>query len=149
MLFSPSLARKESFHSDYLDEDIIDLLGGTFEIPSSYQCTVMPIDIGYEARVDLISDTLYGDDMYADVVLRLNGPGNPFEFNKDQNIIVPTHDELNEFFQVPSKAWSEKRLAAKESKPKAKARSEKRKPNEAIVGDKRFNIDPQSKIIIY
>lgn len=149
MLFSPSLARKETFHSDYLDEEIVDLLGGTFEIPASYACSITPIDAGYEGRVDLIADVLYGDDMYADVVLHLNGPGNPFEFNKDQNIIVPNQDEVGEFFQAPSKAWSEKYLAAKESRPKPKARSEKRKPNEAVIGDKRFNIDPQSKIIIY
>lgn len=149
MLFSPSLARKETFHSDYLNEEIVDLLGGTFEIPTSYACSVTPIDAGYEGRVDLIADVLYGDDMYADVVLRLNGPGNPFEFNKDQNIIVPNQDEVGEFFQTPAKAWSEKHLAAKESRPKPKARSEKRKPNEAVIGDKRFNIDPQSKIIIY
>lgn len=149
MLFSPSLARKESFHSEYLDEDIIDLLGSTFEIPYSYACSITSIDAGYEGRVDLIADTLYGDDMYADTILHLNGPGNPFEFNTGQNIIVPAHDEVGEFFQYPSKAWSEQRLASQDSKPKPKARSEKRKPNEAVIGDKRFNIDPQSKIIIY
>lgn len=149
MLFSPSLARKETYHSDYLDEDIVDLLGCTFNIPQSYTCTVTTVESGYEGRVDLISNALYGDDMYIDTVLHLNGPGNPFEFNEDQNIIVPTQDEVGEFFQEPAKAWSEQRLAAKESLPKPKARSEKRKPNEAVVGDKRFNIDPQSKIIIY
>lgn len=149
MLFSPSLARKESFHSEYLNEDIIDLLGGTFNIPSSYACSVTTIDPGYEGRIDLISDVLYGDDMYADIVLHLNGPGNPFEFNAEQNIIVPASDEVEEFFQEPSKAWSEHRIAANEYRPKPKARSEKRKPNEAVIGDKRFNIDPQSKIIIY
>lgn len=149
MLFSPSLARKETFHSDYLDEDIVDLLGSTFEIPRSYACSVTTIDPGYNGRVDLIADVLYGDDMYADTVLRVNGPGNPFEFVEGQNIIVPAQDVVGEFFQQPSKAWSETYLSAKESRPKPKARSEKRRPNEAVIGDKRFNIDPQSKIIIY
>lgn len=149
MLFSPSLARKETYHSEYLNEDIVDLLGGSFTIPKSYACSVMPIESGYEGRIDLISDVLYGDDMYADIVLHLNGPGNPFEFNADQNIIAPAMDTVGDFFQEPSKAWSEQYMAAKESRPKPKSRSEKRKPNEAVVGDKRFNIDKQSKIIIY
>lgn len=149
MLFSPSLARKETYHSKYLDEDIIDLLGGSFTVPSSYACSIMQIDPGYEGRADLISETIYGDDMYLDIILHLNGPGNPFEFNVDQNILVPGQDEIENFFQEPAKEWSEARLAKNESKPKPKARSEKRKPNEAVIGDKRFNIDTQSNIIIY
>lgn len=149
MLFSPSLARKETFHSDYLDEDIVDLLGGSFVVPTNYPCSIMAVESGYEGRIDLISDAIYGDDMYADIITRLNGPGNPFEINSEQNLLVPGQDAVGEFFQEPSKAWSERYLAAKESRPKPKTRSEKRKPNEAVVGDRRFNIDKQSKIIIY
>lgn len=149
MLFSPSLARKETFHSDYLDEDIVDLLGGTFNVPKSYPCSIMTVDAGYECRSDLISDAVYGDDMYSDIIVKLNGSGDPFGFNVDQSILVPGMDEVNEFFQQPAKAWSEQYLAAKESRPKPKNRSEKRKPNQSVVGDKRFNIDTQSNIIIY
>lgn len=149
MLFSATLARKETYKSTWLDEEIVDLLGKTFEIPATYTCQVTPIMPGYDARLDLVADAIYGEEMYEDVLLRLNGPGNPFETVEDQYIIVPNVDSVGEFYVSPSKAWSEATLAAKENKPKAKARNEKRKPNQAVIGDKRFNIDRQSKIIVY
>ena len=149
MLFSPSLARKETFHSEYLDEDIVDLLGGTFTIPRSYSFAVVPIEAGYDGRADLIADAIYNDEMYEEILTHVNGPGNPFEMCTGQTMIVPTVDMVKDFVQEPAKEWSEQYLSRKANKPKAKARSEKRKPNEAVIGDKRFNIDTQSKIIIY
>lgn len=149
MLFSATLARKGTYHSTYLDEDIVDLLGNTFNIPSSYQCEVLPIDPGYDARPDLIADALYGDEMNADILNRLNGPGNPFEVTDGQYYIVPGAEEIGNFYCTPAKEWSEEYLSSITSRPKAKARNEKRKPNEAVIGDKRFNIDKLSKIIVY
>lgn len=149
MLFSPSLARKEIFHSKYLDEDIVDLLGGTFNIPKEYAFVITPIEPGYGGRPDLISDVIYNDDMYSDMLSHINGPGNPFEMFENQLMVVPTNDEIEYFVQQPSKAWSEQYLSRQTIKPRAKARNEKRKPNEAVIGDKRFNIDTQSRIIIY
>lgn len=149
MLYSTNLAKKETFHSDYLGEDIIDLLGGTFEIPNTYSCDVVPVEPGYEGRMDLIAQAVYGDDLYMDVIQRLNGPSNPFEIDEDVYIILPTIAELDSFVQTPSDAWSEAKLSQAATKPKPKTKNEKRKPNQAVVGDKRFNIDAQSKIIIY
>lgn len=149
MLFSATLARKGTYHSTYLNEDIVDLLGTTFNIPSSYQCQVVPIEKGYDGRADLISDAIYGDEMNADILNRLNGPGNPFEVTDGQYLIVPGAEEIANFYCTPAKEWSEEYLASQSSRPKAKARNEKRKPNEAVIGDKRFNIDKLSKIIVY
>ncbi len=125
------------------------MLGSSFIIPHQYQCQVLPIDPGYEGRIDLIADTLYNDEMYADMLNHLNGPGNPFEVNAGQFIILPSLDAVQDFYQEPAKEWDEKYIGAQNTRPKAKARNEKRKPNEAVLGDKRFNIDPLSKIIIY
>ena len=36
-----------------------------------------------------------------------------------------------------------------ELKCKINVKNEKRKPNEAIIGDKRYKIDPTRKVIIY
>lgn len=149
MLFSLSLAKKEMYYSKYADEEMVDLLGSSFEIPNSYQCQVIPIDPGYEGRMDLIADTIYNDELYGDMLNHLNGPGNPFEVTEGQNIIVPALDSLMDFYQEPAKAWSEQHINAQQNRPKPKARNEKRKPNEAVIGDKRFNIDPLSKIIVY
>lgn len=149
MLFSPSLARKEIFHSDYLDEDIVDLLGATFNIPRSYSFAIVPIEDGYDGRADLIADAIYNDEIYEEIISHVNGPGNPFEMVAGQIMVVPTTDSIENFIQNPSKEWSEQHIGMRANKPKPKARNEKRKPNEAVIGDKRFNIDTQSKIIIY
>lgn len=149
MLFSPSLAKKGTFHSDYLDEEIVDLLGSSFVIPQSYQCQVVPVDPGYDGRMDLIADALYNDELYSDLLTHLNGTGNPFEVVQDQYMIIPALDALMDFYQQPAKEWDEHYINSQNTRPKAKARNEKRKPNEAVIGDKRFNIDPLSKIIIY
>lgn len=148
MLFSQNLNKKEIFHSEYLDEDIVDLLSGTFRIDSKYQSRTVHIDPGYESRWDLIAEKALGDDIYHDVLLKLNGHSNPFEVFEGQIILLPTEDEVNNFFQNPSKEWSEAGLG-NIFRPKPKAKNEKRKPNEAVVGDKRFNIDQLSKIVIY
>ena len=149
MLFSPSLARKEIFHSEYLDEDIVDLLGATFNIPKSYSFAIVPIEDGFDGRADLIADAIYNDEMYEEIIMHVNGPGNPFEMAAGQIMVVPTPDSVGDFVQEPAKEWSEQYLSKQAVKPKPKARNEKRKPNEAVIGDKRFNIDTQSKIIIY
>ena len=144
MIFSRTLHNKTTVFSEYLNEEIVDLLGNTFQIPPEYNYEVVQVDPGYEARPDLVSYEIYDDDFYSDILLKLNGPSNPFELN-DNYIIVPTMDYVDEFHQIPSKLWD----SQKTYKPKPKARNAKRKPNEAIVGDKRFNIDSNSKIVIY
>jgi hypothetical protein len=149
MLFSQTLSKKETYYSTYLDTEIVDLLGCTYTIPDSYQAQVAPCERDYIARPDLVGDLLYNDDMYGDLVVKLNGPGDPFALAEEQNIIIPALDVLENFYQTPAKAWSEQYISKQASRPTAKARNEKRKPNEAVIGDKRFNIDSQSKVIIY
>lgn len=149
MLYSQNMAKKQLYHSDYLDEDIVDFLGGTFAIPQHYSCNVVPIERGYGTRPDLIADELYGDELYADIISKLNGPGNPFEMNDDNYIILPGADHIDRFIYDPIKEWSETYNKRGAVKPKPKNRSEKRKPNQAVIGDKRFNVDPLSKIVIY
>lgn len=146
MIYSRTLGAKGIVRSEYLDEDIVDLLGTTFQIPDSYNFEVARIDEGYECRPDLMAYEIYNEEMYADDLIKLNGPSNPFEINEDMFMLVPTFDCLNDFMTIPDKRW-----ATKQSRytPKPKAKTEKRKPNQAVIGDKRFNIDPISKIIIY
>lgn len=149
MLYSLNLAKKGTYHSDYLDEDIVDLLGGTFHQPAEYEARLLNVDSEYVGRIDLASDDLYMDDIYADVLYKLNPIGNPFEFNEYMNIVVPTQDYLESFVVQPAKEWDESAEKQRAVLPKAKPRASKRKPNEAVIGDKRFNIDPLSRIIIY
>lgn len=149
MLFSTTLSKKETYKSDYLGEEIVDLLGKSFEIPNKYALDVIPVEPDYDARMDLVAYEVYGDDMYADLLGKLNGTGNPFEVVEGQKLILPGLDNLLDFNQEPSKLWSEQYINDVETRPRPKLKTEKRKPNEAVVGDKRFNIDIVSKIIIY
>ena len=146
MIYSRTLANKDTYHSDYLDEQVIDLLGASWEIPEEYTFSVIKSEPGFECRPDLISKVLYNDEIYYDDILKLNGPGNPFEFSDEQYIMAPSYDSMNSFVRVPSKLWSDQAI---KYKPKPKARTEKRRPNQAVVGDRRFNIDSLSKIVVY
>lgn len=99
--------------------------------------------------MDLISQEVYGDDLYADTLSRLNGPANPFEITDDLYLMLPSYENLSDFNVNPSESWSEAKITKSAKRPKPKTKNEKRKPNQAIVGSKRFNIDAQSKIIVY
>lgn len=142
-----SLMFKTNINSEYLGEEMINLLDKTFVIPSYYNYNIFEVTEKYIARPDLISYDAYGDEMYADVICKLNGVSNPFELNKGMRLILPSPEYIMNFIVKPSSddIESDEKL----NKPIAKQKNEKRKPNEAIVGDRRFKIDRTSGIIIY
>lgn len=143
-----SLYFKEKFHSDYLEEDMINLLDKTFQIPGYYNYNVFEVTSKYIARPDLISYDAYNDTMYTDVICKLNGISNPFELNVGMKLILPSPEHIMEFIVKPSKSESENNTKYNKV-PVAKTKKEKRKPNEALIGDTRFKIDPSRGIIIY
>ena len=49
------------------------------------------------ARPDLLSYDLYGDELYADILCKLNGISNPLELNEGMIIIIPSPDDLDKF----------------------------------------------------
>ena len=138
---------KTNINSEYLGEEMINLLDKTFVIPSYYNYNIFEVTEKYIARPDLISYDAYGDEMYADVICKLNGVSNPFELNKGMKLILPSPEHIMNFIVRPSSDDIE--ADDKLNKPIAKQKNEKRKPNEAIVGDRRFKIDRTSGIIIY
>ena len=142
-----SLMFKTNINIEYLGEEMINLLDKTFVIPSYYNYNIFEVTEKYIARPDLISYDAYGDEMYADVICKLNGVSNPFELNKGMKLILPSPEHIMNFIVRPSSDDIE--ADDKLNKPIAKQKNEKRKPNEAIVGDKRFTIDRTSGIIIY
>lgn len=146
-LLHTSLMFKNNFSSEYLGEEMINLLDTTFVIPEYYNYNIFEVTEEYVARPDLISYDAYGDEMYTDVICKLNGISNPFELNKGTKLIIPSPEHIMNFITKPSAndIESDEKL----NRPIAKQKNEKRKPNEAIVGDKRFKIDRTSGIIIY
>ena len=146
-LLHTSLMFKNNFSSEYLGEEMINLLDTTFVIPEYYNYNIFEVTEEYIARPDLISYDAYGDEMYTDVICKLNGISNPFELNKGTKLIIPSPEHIMNFITKPSAndIESDEKL----NRPRAKQKNEKRKPNEAIVGDKRFKIDRTSGVIIY
>lgn len=149
MLENPLLINKSEIKSEVLGEKVVNLLDKTFRIPPEFDYNVVEITKDYIARMDLLSYQLYGTNKYQDVLCKLNGISNPFELNEGDIIICPDVADISYFYYLenPDERDPESEGAAKQ--PKAKGKNEKRKPNEAVIGDKRFKIDQTRKVIIY
>jgi hypothetical protein len=148
MYQSVVLNNKTQIHSDFLESDIWNLLDKTFAIPNQFDFTTFEIrEEKYIGRPDIISIDAYGDPMFADVICKLNGISNPFELNVGMTLIIPSPSIVFDFAQ--SAPIDE--IDSKDNKlvPSPKNRSQKRQANEALVGDKRFKIDPSKGIVIY
>ena len=131
MLLYSVINNKGTIYSDYLNDEIYNLLDMTFALPNNgFDFNVFDVSAQYIARPDLISKDAYGDSMYADVICKINGISNPFELNEGMKLILPRPEYILDF-AIP------------------KQRNTKRSPNEAIVGDSRFKIDSTSGVIIY
>lgn len=153
MLNYSTLSFKSDIESKYLGEKVISWNDLTFVIPNDYSFEIFVVTDEYIARPDLISYDTYGDTMFADVICKLNGISNPFELNEGMKIIVPHPEDILNFVLHPIKKAVDTNVSDDQSiiisaNPK-KQKREKRQANEAIVGDERFRIDRNSRIIIY
>lgn len=149
MLDYSVLNRKTEIASDYLGEQIYNMLDFTFAIPQSYSYNIFNVTEEYIARPDLVSYDAYGDAMYADIICKLNGISNPFELNEGMKLIIPTPDSVYQFALEPSIKDRDANWGPNSGKQTAKAKTAKRQANEAIMGDTRFKIDKTRGVIIY
>lgn len=145
------LENKTQYYSEFLKDTIWNLLDTTYIIPSHFDYRIYIVsEDKYVARPDLISNEYYGDPMYADVICKINGISNPFELNKDMVLILPTPETVQDFIRKPSEREQETGVKNNETiLPAPKSKVSKRKPNDAIIGDKRFKIDPARGIVMY
>jgi hypothetical protein len=141
------LNNKRTIHSEWLGETIINLNDPSFIIPDTFQYEILEVTERYIARPDILSNDIYGDSLYSDLLCKLNGISNPFELNAGMILIIPSPDCIMDFMKTPTLAESEEKLD--KAKPIAKQKNQKRKPNEAIIGDKRFKIDKTRGVVIY
>lgn len=151
MIFHTVLNNKKQIYSDWLQETVINLGDSSFQIPDEYQYEILEVTEKYIARPDLLSKDIYGDSIYSDLLCKLNGISNPFELNEGMIMIIPSPDCIINFMKTPTTAECDNNTAASgmATKPVAKAKTEKRKANEAIVGNVRFKIDKDRGIVIY
>ena len=145
MILHTVLNNKKQIYSDWLQENVINLTDSTFRIPDNYEYEILEITEKYIARPDLLSKDIYGDVLYSDLLCKLNGISNPFELNKGMLLVIPSPNNIMEFMFKPSNN-EEQELT---NKPVVKTKKDKRKANEAVVGDSRFKLDPTKGIVIY
>ena len=151
MIFHTVLNNKKQIYSDWLQDTVINLGDSSFQIPDEYQYEILEVTEKYIARPDLLAKDIYGDSIYSDLLCKLNGISNPFELNEGMIMIIPSPDCIINFMKDPSAAECDNNNANSSiaTKPVAKAKNEKRKANEAIVGNVRFKIDKDRGIVIY
>ena len=148
MYQSTILYNKTRIHSDFLEDDIWNLLDKTYNLPRKFDYNVFDVnEEKYIGRPDLISLDAYGDPIFADVICKINGISNPFELNVGMTLIIPSPSDV---FSFPQQApQDELEGKTNEEVPVPKKKNQKRQANQAIVGDKRFKIDASKGIVIY
>ena len=152
----PILQRKTLFRGK------TDLLSKTFVIPIDFDANIIQVTEEFVGRPDLLSKEVYGSEEYASILCKLNGISNPLSLNKGMYIVVPKPDALDDFYVIPELSWEDKEDTSEDYNknkvigktdrftPKSKSvKDKKRKPNEALITDKRFNIDRLSKSVVY
>lgn len=148
MLSNSNIEIKPTIVSKHCGEEIVHLGADTFHIPYPVNFNRYIVDKNYIARPDLISKMMYGDERYGDIICKINGISNPFELNEGMRIVVPAVEDITKFLYRDTFDDSVESDVVS-SKPKPKAKKDKRKPNEAIIGDTRFKIDKTRRVIIY
>lgn len=150
MISHTVLNNKKQIYSYWLQDNIINLSDITFKIPEKYDYEILEVTEKYIARPDLLSKDIYGDTLYSDLLCKLNGISNPFEINEGMIIVIPSPDCIMNFMNNPSSSDCDIIVDSNDvDKPIAKAKNEKRKANESVIGDTRFKIDKNRGIVIY
>jgi hypothetical protein len=115
-------------------------------------CNVVTVTKEYVARPDLVSLAVYGNDMYADIICKINGISNPFELNAGMILVIP---DFASIIQICKLAKASETLAnsseyiSKSVKTNQKTKQDKRSPGEQIIGENTFVIDRTNKLVYY
>lgn len=115
-------------------------------------CNVVTVTKEYVARPDLVSLAVYGNDMYADIICKINGISNPFELNTGMILVIP---DFASIIQLCKLAKASETLAnsskyiSKSVKTNQKTKQDKRSPAEQIIGENTFVIDRTNKLVYY
>ena len=151
MFQSMVLKNKTVLKSEFLQEDVWNLLDNTFTIPVINNFYFYKVNEDkYIGRPDLISLDAYGDTMYADVICKLNGISNPFELNLGMMLALPGPEEITRFTHSAPIREIESNIGKDDITIfSQKRKTDIRQTNEAIVGDRRFKIDKNNGIVVY
>lgn len=127
-----------------LKNNLDDNLSGEFIYVNEY----------YVARPDLISLAIYGDDIYGDIICKLNGISNPFELNEGTVLFLPSFENLNNIINKTNISSTERiqetnNISSSFKIGAQKEKNERRSPSQQIVGDQNYIIDKSLGIVFY
>ena len=154
MLINSLLKNKNIINSSKFNEEMINLAAACFKIPENFRYKIIRVNKSHVARPDLISQHHYQDSSYGDLICKLNGISNPFELNEGDLLLIPDYEFLDEFMiidiydDLAEDSRPNNYINTTET-PTPKHKNQKRKPSEAVIGDTRFKIDTENRIIIY
>lgn len=140
------------------NEEYLDLASKSFDNNLPKTGTFVIVNHMYIGRPDLISLALYGDDMYGDIICKINGISNPFELNENDLIFVPDKSYLLECCKVFDNDASDfitdedDEILYNKMEKKAqtqKSKDERRAPYEQVKGETNYVIDRTLGIIFY
>lgn len=136
-------------------ETYVDLLSKSFDKDLNMIGKPVVVNKYYVARPDLLSLALYGNDMYADALCKVNGISNPFELNENDLIIAPDIEFLEQYSKEFDHSGSELVTndeddeILKVENTMQKRPNEKRSANEQLVGQANYVVDKSLGIILY
>lgn len=150
-MLNNSILREKPTKKHYkTKEEMVDLASQTFVFPMDFEYTVAEVTEATEARPDILSYDMYGSDMYGDLICKVNGISNPFDLSVGTIVIIPAAESLSKFFTRETADLDATRdTNTHYGTPKPKRRNERRRPNEAVLGDVRYKVDKANKIIYY
>jgi hypothetical protein len=89
MFDSYILSRKPEKVIKDTTEKVIDLAARTLRSVNARMQTLAKVKDGEQARPDLVSVRVYGEDTYQDQICKMNGISNPYSLNIDDTLVIP------------------------------------------------------------
>ena len=137
-------------------EDVYDLLSGkSFVDMKLSNGNFVVVNKYYVARPDLISLACYGEDMYGDIICKVNGISNPFELNEDDLLFIPSIDFVRENTKMLNSQNNDLIDDADNEEIVQKVSSYQKKSleeitsNQQLVGDNNFVVDKSLGLVFY
>lgn len=96
------LSRKPEKQEKNTLERIVDLAARTLTSVNARMQTIAKVVDGEQARPDLVSLRVYGEDTYQDQICKMNGVSNPYSLNVDDVLVIPNTVSFSRDVQVES-----------------------------------------------
>ena len=94
------LSRKPEKILEDTMERVVDIAARTLKSVNARMQTIAKVVDGEQARPDLVSVRVYGEDTYQDQICKMNGISNPYALNIDDVLVVPNTVSFSREVQV-------------------------------------------------